>query len=197
MAGLQLKLRCACGQLRGEVGDVTADNLKMVVCYCDDCQRYAQKLQKSDVVLDEHGGTTIYQVTPAHVTFSQGADQLTCLRLTEKGPLRWYTRCCTTAVANTPPTAQLPFVGLVHTCLDLDSDARQGLHALGTVRHHIQAQYAIGDLGSVKQHPKFPAPLLLRLGAMILAARLRGEHKRSPFFDAQTLQPIATPRRAS
>ena len=38
---------------------------------------------------------------PKFMTMTQGADRLTFLRMTEKGPLRWYASCCNTPIGNT------------------------------------------------------------------------------------------------
>jgi len=68
------------------------------VCYCRDCQAFAHFLGKVDAILDERGGSEIIQVLPRNLTFTQGIELLACMRLTEKGLLRWYAACCNTPI---------------------------------------------------------------------------------------------------
>jgi hypothetical protein len=65
---------------------------------------------------------------------------------------------------------------------------------LGPVRGRVQAQYARGDLGRQKAHARFSLRMLAPMARLLLLGRLRGEHKRGPFFDATTGAPSVTPR---
>ena len=71
-------------------------------------------LQKQDVTLDAAGGTRIYQLPPANVQITGGQENLACLRLKEKGLIRWYAKCCNTPIGNTV-SKSMPFIGLIHT----------------------------------------------------------------------------------
>ncbi|MBX2799781.1 MAG: hypothetical protein KTR31_19035 [Myxococcales bacterium] len=51
----------------------------------------------------------MFQFTPARITFTEGSEALRCMRLGPKGPLRWYTDCCKTPVANTFAHRPSPF----------------------------------------------------------------------------------------
>jgi hypothetical protein len=82
------------------------------VCYCDDCQAFPKALGRPDV-LDANGGTDIFQLSPARIEFTHGVDLVACLRLTEKGLVRWYASCCNTPIGNTLTTGSIPFVGLI------------------------------------------------------------------------------------
>jgi len=64
-----------------------------------DCQAFARLLERTDV-LDPAGGTGIFQMPPARMQLTTGADGLRCLRLSDK-VLRWYADCCRTPIANT------------------------------------------------------------------------------------------------
>ena len=85
----EFKLQCKCGQVQGLVRNFSVGRSTRAVCHCADCQTYARHLDErsdnSGGTLDEFGGTDVLQMTPAQVTFHQGADQLRCLRLTAKG----------------------------------------------------------------------------------------------------------------
>ena len=158
-----------------------------MVCYCDDCQSFAHFLERAKDTLDSHGGTEIFQMSPARLEITAGIDRLACMRLTPSGLLRWYSACCRTPIGNTLASRQVPFVGLVVACVD--PTARE---ALGPIRARGHARFAKGT--PVGAHRSFPVSVIARLSWISLAARLRGDHRRSPFFDAATGAPIAPPR---
>ncbi len=190
---VDVPIRCSCGTLRGVARGVSSQNGNRLVCYCDDCQSFAHFLGRADQVLDAHGGTDIFQTTPAHLEISEGADRLACMRLTAGGLLRWYADCCKTPIGNTPNSRRVPFVGVVHSCMDHAADTRSRDDALGAIRARVNGRFAKGDLSRLDAHPKAPASML-RLVPLILLAWLRGESSPSPFFDAQTGKPRVEPR---
>lgn len=178
-------LRCRCGALRGEV-EVGPGTGQRIVCYCDDCQALARFLERDDV-LDAHGGSDIFQTRPAGVRITEGADQLACMRLSEKGMHRFYARCCRTPIANTLG-ARAPFVGLASTALD--PGARES--ALGPPIARVQGRFAIGGVPA-GAHPTVGPGLIARTFAFLARGFLTGSHAPSPFFDARTKQPRVTP----
>ena len=106
-------LRCDCGQVRAVARGLSPSKGNRLVCYCNDCQAFAFYLDRAVDVLDEHGGTDIFQVAPCRIEILDGADQLRCIRLKERGLLRWFTACCRTPVGNTLGSIQSPFVGVI------------------------------------------------------------------------------------
>ncbi|HEU0199389.1 MAG TPA: DUF6151 family protein [Burkholderiaceae bacterium] len=169
------RFRCQCGTLVGEVAE--PHKAIRAVCYCRDCQAYAHFLGKAGV-LDELGGTDVIATQAKYVTITGGKQSLACASLTEKGLLRWYARCCRTPIANTPRDWRLPYVGLVHTCLDADGQS------LDVDFTKVQMRV---NLRSAKGTPP-PAPpgklaALLRFVPPMLLARVSGAYKRTPFFD--------------
>ena len=60
-------------------------------------------------VLDADGGSHIFQMDPKDFEISTGLDQIVCARVTEKGPLRWYSSCCNTPLGNSFPSGKKPF----------------------------------------------------------------------------------------
>lgn len=159
------------------------------VCYCRDCQAFAHFLGPAVQTLDERGGTDVIQTLPANVTFTQGLEVLACMRLSPKGLLRWYTRCCNTAVGNTLDNYRVSFVGLVHTCLE--STGKSLDDAFGPVRMHVNTRSA---KGLVKSGSIATIAGILRFIAMVARARIDGSYKRTPFFSVQEGTPIVTPR---
>ena len=188
-AGTDVALRCRCGAWRGRVRGISPGAGYHVVCYCDDCQRFANLLGTGRETLDAHGGTEIFQTSPARVEILQGIEYVACLRLTAHGPLRWFAKCCNTAIGNTPPTNQVPFIGLIHSCLD--RAGRSLDEVLGPVRLRVMVQYANGEIPRTRAYAGFPLLYVMRIAFRVLRWRLRGEHKTNPFFDARTGQPIA------
>jgi hypothetical protein len=180
--------------VRGVLRGVSARRGNRVVCYCDDCQSFAHFLEGAKEILDEHDGTDVFQMSPARLEITEGADRLACMRLTTGGMLRWYTDCCRTPVGNTPASRGVPFVGLVLAFADPASDGRSRDEVFGPVRVRVQARSAKGDRGRLDAYDGFPLVPPLRFVRMLLMARLRGEHRHSPFFDPETGAPRATPR---
>ena len=180
------KIQCRCGQLRGLLKATRPSN--RCVCYCVDCQAFARHLRAQDV-LDNRGGTDIVQVPSSNLAFTQGAENLACLRLTDKGMLRWYSTCCQTPIGNTPANWRVSFVGLIHTCL---SSENQSLDAsFGPVSMRVGVENAIG--------PDKPAASGLLGGiakffAIIIKGRMGGAYRSSPFFNPQTGVPVANPK---
>lgn len=180
-------LECRCGAVRGEVE--TGLPVNRVLCYCADCQGYARFLGRADEILDDRGGSDVIQTLPRAVTITAGAEHLAAVRMTPGGPLRWYAACCKTPIGNTPASPQASFVGLLSTCLEKDG---RSLDAdFGPVRMWGFTASAIGE-------PKPAAtPLwrfIVKLGGMMLKARLDGGWRRTPFFDVTSGRPVAEPR---
>lgn len=161
---------------------VSPSRRNRAVCYCDDCQSFAHFLGGADRILDAHGGTDIFQTSPARLAFTGGAKRLACVRLREGGLTRWHSACCNTPIGNTL-SGNPPFVGLIlHCAAPADGAALDS--ALGPVRIRGNARFAKGDRAALDAHDGLPLSYFLRLGLMVLGWRLRGDGARSPFFDA-------------
>jgi hypothetical protein len=188
-------LRCACGAVRGVARGLGPGRGHRVVCYCDDCQAFAHFLGGAERILDSHGGTDIFQTSSSRLEIGQGNDRLACVRLTPRGPLRWYADCCRTPIANTPPSPHVPFAGLIHAFLDFAATGRSRDELLGPVRTRIYARFAAGDRARLDAHDGLPVVrLFARVAPFLLSAWLRRDPLRSPFFDPATRAPIAPPQ---
>lgn len=181
-----ITLGCKCGKVQGVAEKVSSKVGNHLICYCEDCQNFAKALG-NEAVLDSNGGSDIFQLPPCKLKITQGKEQLRCLKLTPKGPNRWYTDCCNTPVANTF-AAGMPLVGLLACFIANDKDKS----ALGEVRFYIQGQHAKGELADKNVHPKFPPKLIRTIMRQALWGKLLGRHKTSPFYDAGG-QPVAQP----
>lgn len=178
----ELPFSCMCGTLSGVLHDVAPKTGTRVVCYCKDCQAGAHALG-ADFVLDDRGGTDIFQTLPSHVDIQQGRDHLACLRLSPKGLMRWYADCCNTPLFNTLSTPGLSFVGIATANLTGDTEALGPVVAVNK-----------GDCAA-------PGEAIASYGYMAagwqilkrnLKAKLRRD-RRTPFFDSAGA-PVVVPR---
>ena len=180
-------MQCRCGTLRGLVNEPRSAN--RVVCYCRDCQAFAVFLGRQEEILDERGGSDLIQVLPKNVTFTQGIEALACLRLTQKGMVRWYASCCRTPIGNTLATPKVSFVGLLSTCLENPGVPLD--EAFGPVRAWINPS---GARGSPKPQIAGRGRIVAWLIGSVLKARLNGDYRHTPFFRADTGAPVVSPR---
>lgn len=173
-------IQCRCGQVRGSVQPTRPSN--HCVCHCADCQAFARHLG-SPQTLDGQGGTDIVQLPASRVRFSQGHEQLACIRLTDKGLVRWYASCCRTPLGNTLADAKADFVGLIGVACAAAS--------FGPVTMRVGVDSALGA-----DKPKASGVLrgVAKVLGFIVAGRLRGSWRAGPFFDPRTGLPVAPPR---
>jgi hypothetical protein len=160
---------------------VTPGSGNRCICYCDDCQSFACFLERADSILDPSGGTDIFQMSPARLEISAGRENLACMQLRPgSNTVRWYASCCRTPIGNTPAEHRVPFVGVIHSCMDLEATGFSADEVLGPVRGSVFPRHARGDQTRLPR--KLSAFQILRLVRMILAARLRRDQRRSAFF---------------
>lgn len=173
---------CKCGTLSGVLRDASTKTGSRVACYCKDCQAGAHALGARDV-LNERGGTDIFQTIPSLIDIQKGQDHLACMRLSPKGLMRWYADCCNTPMFNCLSSTRLSFAGVATANLSGDTSA------LGPVVAVKKGDCA--SPGEVIRSYGF-----LRAASHImkrnLAAKLRRDRK-TPFFD-HTGNPVVTPR---
>lgn len=168
-------LQCRCGMLKGEVAQPR--RAVRAVCYCRDCQAFARELGEPGAVLDAFGGTDVVATQARYVRFTSDTRTLACLSLYPRGLLRWYASCCRTPIGNTPRDWRLPYVGLVHTCLGTVTPVE---HSWPRVQLRVNTRSAAGPT------PAMPLTQFLPMAVFIprlLAARLSGAYRQTPFFD--------------
>ena len=196
-----IPLQCGCGKIKGIAHNISPRTGTRVVCYCDDCQAFARFLDGETTVLDDCGGTDIFQIAPAQIKITAGAEHLGSMRLSPKGLIRWYSQCCKTPIGNTVSGA-IPFVGLVHSFMHdgCDSEQERLCHrndTLGPVKFYIHgkfakkpplsnnADHAMGNQPIQQQtiHSGVPRHMLISAIPKLLLAKVRGQGQPSPFFD--------------
>lgn len=168
---------CRCGSFAAEVD--THNGIR-AVCYCSSCREFAKRCD-AEHSLDEAGGSDLYQVAPEAVSFERGADNLTWLRLTQNGPLRWYTTCCNTPVASTLATPAIPFTTLqTHRFSEPNTLPDVSVRVF---RRDATARTPDGGKGVMA--------LYLNFAGRALRSRISGGWRRNPFFN-DAGKPIAS-----
>ncbi|MEO8315668.1 MAG: DUF6151 family protein [Pseudomonadota bacterium] len=180
-------LQCRCGMLVGLV-EVTGSE-SHCLCYCRDCQAFAHFLGDAAAILDERGGSEIVQTVPSSIEFTQGRDQLACIRLTGKGLLRWYARCCNTPIANTPANYKLSFAGIVHSCLVGGRASVE--NSFGPIDMCVHTRSARGRDRLAQKGVLKGIVAILRTLAV---ARVTGRYRRTPFFAWRDGKPVVVPQ---
>lgn len=172
---------CRCGAFQA---DVDTERGIRAVCYCKSCREFALKTGATDA-LDAAGGSDLYQVAPQEMRVVQGADRLAWMRLTDKGPLRWFTTCCGTPVANTLGTRKIPFVTLQsHRFATPD---RLEPITVRVFRRDATARAPDGGAGAGALYRNF--------AARMLRSWISGGWRRNPFFtdDGKPVAPRQDP----
>lgn len=165
-------IQCQCGTLHGAVQ--AGGTCNRLVCYCTDCRAFARFVGR-DNVLDEQGGTEIVQLAQSRLRFTQGAEQLAAVRLSESGMIRWYAACCKTPLGNTMPDPKMSFIGLIHTSLarpQMDED-------FGTT---IALASTASALGEPKPQQRGMVGIILRFLWLLATERISGRYRQSPLF---------------
>lgn len=178
-----LELRCRCGAVHGTVDP--ADGTNHLTCYCTSCRAFARfgSERGGRDVTDASGGTELFQTSAGRIRLD-GAEHLAALRVTARGPVRWYCAECGTPIANTMPSPALPFASL----------AVENLHGDRALLGANQGAFFTDDPPGEPLHPrvgKFAMMRVLgRFARSMLRARMRGEHRRSPFHrDGRPIAP--------
>lgn len=177
-------LRCRCGAIEGYVASPRSAG--RAVCYCRDCQSFARFLGDAQHILDSAGGTAIVATQPRHVHLTRGTQHLRCMRLSDKGLLRWYAGCCRTPIGNTPPDPKLSYVGLVHSCLP--GTGAEIDRAFGPPRIALNTGSATLPVSPTRVASFFG---ILKIIRNVLSARLSGAYKDNPFFQPGSATPVA------
>jgi hypothetical protein len=185
---VDVPLKCSCGSVQGVAKNISPETGNHIVCYCEDCQAFAKYLKRDADILDEYGGTDIFQVTPSQVEITAGSDQLRCIRLTEKGLFRWHTECCKTPVGNMISSG-MPFIGVVHNFMD-DEGVRD--KNLGPVTFYSFGKSATSTPPDDKNDKGFPIFKMLAWIINLLINKIKGLQNPNAFFD-DTGKPISEP----
>ncbi|WP_377186720.1 DUF6151 family protein [Ruegeria meonggei] len=169
---------CDCGSLHGRVTARGANTGTRVVCYCRDCRAGLLYFGQPDPAPDP---VEILQMAPEEIKIDGGAEHLALMQLSPRGMLRWYARCCNAPIATTSRTPKFPFAGfIVQRMLDTSG--------LGP----ITTRGFVPQPNGKQSHEKL-GPAIYGMLTRVAKSRLSGSWKETPFFDAETGDPVATP----
>jgi hypothetical protein len=181
MTPTDVDVHCRCGILRGKLLGVSAETGSRMLCYCRDCQAFARFLGTPGM-LDAQGGSEVFQTTQAQLRLASGQDKLACVRLSDKGLLRFYASCCRSPIGNMLARRRSPFLGIAQPFMD-PGVGRTLDPVLGPVILSARSGAATAPLPP--NRPK-PNPILgvTHILRVIAASVLFGKHTPTPFFDA-------------
>ena len=169
---------CSCGALTGRISERGARTGTHVVCFCHDCRAAQLYFGQPDPA---PGPVNVFQMSPEEITFLSGKDNLSCMRLSPKGMLRWYAKCCNAPLATTSPTPKIPFAGF-------DVNRLRAPESIGPVTTR-----GFVPRGNGKQSHEMLQYAAWGLVKRVVPSRLVGRWKNTPFFDVATGTPCVTP----
>jgi len=142
---IPVNVSCACGEVKATIQATCPMRL---VCYCDDCQAYAQWIQQerqntphnnksTSKLVDEFGGTYVMHVFKSELKITSGEENLkvvTKTRVRKMSLMRIYASCCGTPLFNTVPSGTLisPMVGVFWNSI-LEANCLRGEISRGSV----------------------------------------------------------------
>jgi hypothetical protein len=188
-----ITVACDCGSFHATLREVSPTAGARAVCYCKDCQAFPSFLGRAEL-LNPHGGTDMFQTTPGRLKIDAGGSNLACVRMTEKGPLRWYTTCCKTPIANTMASASVPFLGLHPRTFTPASGNASVDFLIGHSRGGVFTESATSPPPQAEKGKGFPRPMVWAFFKLIFTALFSAEKKRSAFFTDPGKQPLAQPQ---
>lgn len=193
---VELSIRCSCGNVRGVIRNVSPETINRVVCCCDGCQEYARAMGREDEILDEYGGTDLFQASPASLEITDGREHLRHVQQTPKGALRWYAGCCNSPVANTLSSLSMPFMAVLHTIVDR-SELEGGLGTvLGPVRVRVNGRFDRSLAVQLRATKGALLKMLFHYAPMFFWWALRGDQRRWAFEKPESpLPPAPRPNR--
>lgn len=175
----ELLLQCGCGKVTGRVHSINLKQGNRLVCYCQSCQKFAHHLNSD--LLNEFGGSDIFQIAPSHVRIEQGIEHVKSLKLTSKGAFRWYTSCCNTPIGNTA-SAKIPLVGLLPSFIA----GGQNVDAMiGPIMGNVFVKDLDKPLPKNMQGKLSEKRVFFRMIRKLILWKILGKTKPNPFFDTR------------
>jgi len=179
MTNSVVNLSCSCGAVKGHL-KVIDGSFFHVHCLCCDCQSFASYLKNEEKILDEHGGTELFQTYPAYMEITEGQENIGCVQLREKSLYMWHTTCCNMPLANTMNSSKVPFVGVSVKLMQFNNE-HEKLKVLGPVTMKAFGKYAKGEMPKDAYH-KFPFSFMPKIISFMLKGKFTKKNNPSPFF---------------
>ena len=179
-------LECSCGSVKGTLKIVPKSSFH-VHCLCCDCQDFASHLNNKENILDEHGGSELFQTYPAFMEITEGKNNIAVIQLREKSLYRWHTTCCNMPLANTMTSSKTPFIGVSVKLMQFDNEQEKN-KVLGPVIMKAFGKYSLGEK-PMDVHEKFPISFMPKIMFFMLKGMFTKKNKPSPFFNGK--EPVA------
>jgi hypothetical protein len=173
--------QCKCTKLQGTINHLA--RATRAICYCSDCQVYAHYLA-AEQLLDTHGGTQVYAVSPKQVCITKGLQHLACVSLTPMGNYRFYATCCNTPICNFSRKPSTVHVSFIYSCLPAAVPGQ----AASAQPLYAKRKYAIGQAPA--NNPIVFMALALRYVYLVLLALIARDNRFNPFIKQATQQPV-------
>lgn len=183
-----MQISCDCGDFKAELLAFPKNTPGRLACYCKDCQAFANRLGRSDV-LDEYGGTEVIPVYPSELRILQGKESLTCYRLSPEGLFRWAAHCCNSPVINSRPG--FPWLGILHTAYKSSDPA--SLDNLGEIRCRVFGRDAIGK-PPFEISEKLGFKAILTVLPFVIKGKLLNKGEGMELFESDGRTPISAPQ---
>jgi len=174
-------LKCKCGKVKGMATGVSPASGNHGRCTCIDCRAFIRFLERAEI-LDEDGGTELFQFTPSQIQITFGGELLRCVRLSPKGMIRWFTDCCKTPMGNTMPWPRLPFVGMPILFMDFAALGKRPEDILGPITMTGFENQATRPVAKVSGGVK--VKVLGKMFWILGTGFVLGRAQPSPFFKA-------------
>lgn len=172
-------LSCNCGSVKGTL-KIVEGSFFHVLCLCCDCQSFASYLENEDKILDDNGGTELFQTYPSYMEITEGNEFIGCVQLSKNGLYRWHTTCCNMPLANTMISPNIPFVGVSVKLMNFDNNQEKD-EVLGPVLMKAFGKYARGPMPA-DAYNKFPISFLPKIIGFMIKGMLSKKACQSPFF---------------
>ncbi len=153
--GIGFDWSCECGKVEARLTPHGVKTGTRLICYCNSCRGADLYLRGDASGLSADLGVDIFQTTPADFEIVNGQSYVKVMRITRRGPLRWYASCCGSPMLNSLANPKIPFIGVI---IPLHAHYPQ-TPALGTP-HRVLTKYAIEGHGAPKKDKGFGATVL-------------------------------------
>ncbi len=176
--GKDTRFSCTCGQVAGQIRDVSPKTVVRARCFCRDCR--AAELYHNQPDPGE-AGVDLVMVDPAALSIDEGMEHLAAIKIYPKGILRWYAACCGARLFNTLDTPRFAFVTVVTNRLaEPDATGPEQSRAFvplrdGKTRHENASRLYL--------------PMIVRSLGRLFTGRWRD----NPLYDAEVGKMRATP----
>ena len=185
----KLDFQCECGSVSGQINDIEVGDGLRFVCHCDDCQVSAHALNHPET-LDANGGTSAVLLDSSKLNIDNGLNKLATMKVAaikSRPVLRWYCNNCKTPLFNTYDSSYRSFLSF----LLANSNTVECDRLLGPSMGHVWKKFSVGDVSDKKSANLFK--IIARMVRRQIHARISGGFRKTPLFDPQSGEPIATP----